>query len=110
MGSAINMFLPSIGKEFTSSAVSLELRYLLHLLASAVTLLPTGKLSDIFGRGKFFKAGIILYNQYNNMFLILFGYNDDYFKSISGSEFGDIKHNLYYKCLHHYLLLTIEVK
>lgn len=62
MGSAINIALPSIGKEFTSSAVTLSWISTSFLLASAVTLLPTGKLSDIFGRGKFFKAGIILFS------------------------------------------------
>ncbi len=61
MSSAMNIALPTIGREFNVSAISLSWISTSFLLATAVTLLPFGKLSDIFGRAKFFKAGAFLF-------------------------------------------------
>jgi EmrB/QacA subfamily drug resistance transporter len=62
MGSAINVALPIIGKEFNSGAILLSWFATAYLLTTAVLLIPIGKLSDIYGRGKFLKAGIIIFS------------------------------------------------
>ncbi|MFA5011938.1 MAG: MFS transporter [Ignavibacteria bacterium] len=61
MGSAINVALPSISLEFSSSAVLLGWIATSYTLANAASLIPVGKLSDIYGRTKFFKAGVLLF-------------------------------------------------
>ncbi len=61
MSSALNIALPVIGRELNISAISLSWISTSFLLATAVTLLPFGKLSDIFGRAKFFKIGAFLF-------------------------------------------------
>jgi EmrB/QacA subfamily drug resistance transporter len=62
MGSAINIALPLIGNEFSSGAVLLSWFATSYLLTTAVLLIPIGKLSDIFGRAKFMKIGIIIFS------------------------------------------------
>lgn len=61
MGSSINVALPSIGKEFSMNAVLLSWVATSYLLASAMFLVPFGKIADIYGRKKFFSYGIIIY-------------------------------------------------
>jgi EmrB/QacA subfamily drug resistance transporter len=61
MGSSINVALPVIGKEFNVSAVILSWFATAYILTSAVFLIPVGKLSDMYGRVKFFKIGIIIF-------------------------------------------------
>lgn len=61
MGSAINVTLPSISTEFSSSAVLLGWIATSYTLANAASLIPVGKLSDIYGRAKYFKAGVLLF-------------------------------------------------
>jgi EmrB/QacA subfamily drug resistance transporter len=61
MGSAINLALPSIGKEFSLNAVLLGWIATSFLLATAALLLPAGRLADIYGRTKLFKLGIGIY-------------------------------------------------
>jgi EmrB/QacA subfamily drug resistance transporter len=61
MGSAINLALPSIGKEFSLNAVLLGWIATSFLLATAALLLPAGRLADIYGRVKLFKMGIGIY-------------------------------------------------
>ena len=61
MGSAINIALPEIGKEFSLSPVLLSWMATAYLLTVAVLLIPVGKLSDIYGRAKFLKTGIIIF-------------------------------------------------
>ena len=61
MGSAINIALPPIGREFNSSAVLLSWVATAYLLTTAVLLIPVGKASDIFGRMKFYKIGMIIF-------------------------------------------------
>jgi len=60
MGSSINLALPSIQKEFNTDAVLLSWVATTYLLASAVCLVPFGKLADIYGRKKFYLAGMII--------------------------------------------------
>src|ERR1017187_4630567 len=61
MGSAINLALPSIGKEFSLNAVLIGWIATSFLLATAALLLPAGRLADIYGRTKLFKLGIGIY-------------------------------------------------
>jgi EmrB/QacA subfamily drug resistance transporter len=61
MGAAINIALPSIGKEFSLNAVSLGWVATSFLLATAALLLPAGRLADIYGRTKLFKMGVGMY-------------------------------------------------
>jgi EmrB/QacA subfamily drug resistance transporter len=61
MSSAINIALPSIGKEFSLNAVILGWIATSFLLSTAALLLPMGRFADIYGRTRLFKAGIIIY-------------------------------------------------
>jgi EmrB/QacA subfamily drug resistance transporter len=61
MGAAINIALPSIGKEFSLNAVALGWIATSFLLATAALLLPAGRLADIYGRTKLFKMGVGIY-------------------------------------------------
>jgi len=61
MVSSINIALPSIGKEFSMSAVLLGWIATSYLLAAAMFVLPFGKIADIHGRKKIFIYGILLY-------------------------------------------------
>lgn len=61
MGSSINIALPSIGKEFAMDAVSLGWVATSYLLASAVFLVPFGRIADIYGRKRIFTYGILIY-------------------------------------------------
>ena len=62
MGSAINLALPSIGKEFGADTILLSWIVTSYLLSSAVFLVPFGRLSDIYGRKKVFLAGMIIFS------------------------------------------------
>ena len=61
MGSAINVAIPEIGNEFSSSAVLLSWIATAYILTSVVLLIPAGKISDIYGRVKLFKIGIVIF-------------------------------------------------
>jgi EmrB/QacA subfamily drug resistance transporter len=61
MGSSINIALPIIGIEFKASAILLSWISTAYLVSTAALLLPVGKLTDIYGRTKFFRWGIILF-------------------------------------------------
>ena len=61
MSSATNVSLPVIGKEFSMNAILLGWIATSYLLATAVFLVPFGKISDIFGRKKIFLYGVIIY-------------------------------------------------
>lgn len=63
MGAAVNIALPQIGTEFGMNAVGLSWVTMAFLLASAVFLVPLGKLGDMWGRKKMFLLG--------NVFLFL---------------------------------------
>jgi EmrB/QacA subfamily drug resistance transporter len=61
MSSAINVALPSIGKEFSMSAVALGWVATAFMLLAAMCLVPVGRLADIVGRKKIFAAGLGLH-------------------------------------------------
>ncbi|TFG92417.1 MAG: MFS transporter, partial [Syntrophobacterales bacterium] len=54
IGSSTNLALPLIGKEFAGSALALSWIVTGYILASAVFLLPMGRIADIVGRKKIF--------------------------------------------------------
>jgi MFS family permease len=58
-GSAVNIALPSISKEFSMDAISLGWVATAYLLASAMFLVPFGRIADIYGRKKIFTIGIL---------------------------------------------------
>lgn len=70
LGSAINLALPSIGKDLNASALGLGWIASSFILSSAIFLLPFGRLADIVGRKKIFTTGIILFTL--STFLIIF--------------------------------------
>jgi MFS family permease len=61
MISSINIALPGIGKEFQTDAVLLSWVATAYLLAAAVSLVPFGKLADIYGRKKVYMIGMSLF-------------------------------------------------
>lgn len=61
VGSGLNVALPIIGKEFTSSALTLSWISTIYLLTTAALLVPAGKLSDTYGRTIFFKSGVLIF-------------------------------------------------
>ncbi len=65
LGSAVNLALPSIGKDLDASAIGLSWVISSFILSSAIFLLPFGRLADIIGRKKVFTAGIFLFTCFN---------------------------------------------
>jgi len=61
IGSATNIALPAIGKEFSANAVMLSWVATSFLLSAAVFLAPFGRLADILGRKKIFNWGLIVF-------------------------------------------------
>ena len=61
IGSATNIALPAIGKEFSANAVMLSWVATSFLLSSAVFLAPFGRLADILGRKKIFNIGLVVF-------------------------------------------------
>ena len=61
MGAAINIALPQIEKELSLNAVSMSWVAMAYLMASAVFLVPAGKLADIIGRKRMFLYGNIVF-------------------------------------------------
>ena len=61
MISSINIALPVIGKEFKTDAVVLSWVATSYLLAAAVSLVPFGKLADIYGRKKIYLIGMSIF-------------------------------------------------
>jgi EmrB/QacA subfamily drug resistance transporter len=62
MGSAVNVALPRIAKEFSMSAVTMTWFAMAYLLAAAAFLLPFGALADRHGRKRVFSIGVLLYS------------------------------------------------
>ncbi|MFX4263627.1 MFS transporter [Pelotomaculum propionicicum] len=62
MGSAVNLAIPTIGREFDSSALLLSWVVSSYLLSSAAFLLPFGRLADIVGRKKVFILGVLIFS------------------------------------------------
>lgn len=61
MGAAVNVALPKISSEFSLNAVSMSWVTMAFLLASAVFLVPLGKIGDMWGRKKMFLYGNIFF-------------------------------------------------
>ena len=61
MASAVNIALPTIGKELSIPAIALGWVATAYILAAAVFLIPFGKAADIYGRKKVFLAGMTIY-------------------------------------------------
>ncbi|MCA1902782.1 MAG: MFS transporter [Candidatus Hydrogenedens sp.] len=61
MGSAVNIALPSLGKELSASVVMLNWVTTSYILTSAICLVPFGVIADLYGRKKVFLYGIILF-------------------------------------------------
>ena len=59
--SAVNIALPTIASEFSIDAVTLGWVATAYLLASAVFLVPFGRIADIHGRKKIFSAGLTVF-------------------------------------------------
>lgn len=70
LGSAVNLALPSIGKDLDATAIGLGWVISSFILSSAIFLLPFGRLADIIGRKKVFSTGILLFTI--STFLIIF--------------------------------------
>lgn len=65
MGSSINVALPAIAEEFEMDAVLLSWIPTSYLLATAVSLVPFGRLADIHGRKKVYGYGIFLFTLFS---------------------------------------------
>jgi EmrB/QacA subfamily drug resistance transporter len=62
MTSSVNIALPSIGKEFAMDAVLLSWVTTSYLLATAIFLVPFGRVADIYGRKKIFIYGFVIFS------------------------------------------------
>lgn len=61
MGSAINLAIPAIGREFSCNAFWLSWVATSYILASAAFLVPFGRLADIVGRKRIFILGLVAF-------------------------------------------------
>ncbi len=61
MAASVNIALPSIGAELALDGVTLGWVTTAYLLASAVFLVPFGRMADIYGRKKVFTSGIVIF-------------------------------------------------
>lgn len=61
MGSAVNIALPEIAKDLHVDAVLLSWIATAYILAIAVSLVPFGRLADIYGRKRIFTIGVIVF-------------------------------------------------
>ncbi len=62
LGSSVTVALPTIGREFSMDAIALSWVSTIYLLASAIVLVPAGRLADIYGRKRLWLYGIALYS------------------------------------------------
>jgi EmrB/QacA subfamily drug resistance transporter len=60
VSSAVNIALPTIGRELSLDAVMLGWVATAYLLSSATFLVPFGRIADIYGRKKIFTFGIVI--------------------------------------------------
>jgi EmrB/QacA subfamily drug resistance transporter len=70
MVSALNVALPSLGKEFGLDAISLSWVATSYILAAAIFLIPFGRLADIHGRKKIFTYGVSLFTFFSFLIVI----------------------------------------
>jgi EmrB/QacA subfamily drug resistance transporter len=61
LGSSMNIALPAIGREFSMDVVYLSWLVTSYLLATAVFLVPFGRIADIYGRKRIFLFGTITF-------------------------------------------------
>ncbi|MHA1632244.1 MAG: MFS transporter [Candidatus Freyarchaeota archaeon] len=61
MSYSVNVALPSIGNDLQMDAISLSWTTTSYLLASAIFLVPLGRVADIYGRKRIFIYGVLLY-------------------------------------------------
>lgn len=61
MGSSANVALPVMAQDLSMTALTLSWVPSSFLLAAAITLVPLGRLADIFGRKKFFFWGAVIF-------------------------------------------------
>ena len=61
MGSAVNLALPDINRDFGLNAMGMSWVAMSFLLASAVFMVPMGRLSDMFGRRRVFVLGNVVF-------------------------------------------------
>jgi EmrB/QacA subfamily drug resistance transporter len=61
MDSATTVALPAISRQFGMDAILLSWIRMAYLLAAAMCLVPFGKLSDIYGRKRIFRYGVVLF-------------------------------------------------
>ncbi|HNY49953.1 MAG TPA: MFS transporter [Smithella sp.] len=61
MGSAVNVALPAIARELAMTALSLSWVATSFILAAAITLIPLGRLADIYGRRRMFIYGALIF-------------------------------------------------
>lgn len=61
MSSSVNIALPSIAQQFGLNAVMLNWVATSFLLATAVFLLPVGRIADIYGRARIFAIGMAVF-------------------------------------------------
>ena len=73
MLSAVNIALPAIGKEFGLDNVLLNWVATSFLLAAAISLIPCGRLADIYGRKKLFLTGVVFFTF--STLLVAFSFN-----------------------------------
>lgn len=59
--SAVTIALPSLAEEFSMDAIQMGWVSTAYLLASAVFLVPFGRIADIYGRRKVFAAGLSIF-------------------------------------------------
>jgi EmrB/QacA subfamily drug resistance transporter len=60
MLAAVNIALPTIGRELSVDAVTLGWIATAYLLSSATLIIPFGRIADIYGRKKIFTCGIVI--------------------------------------------------
>jgi EmrB/QacA subfamily drug resistance transporter len=61
MGSSVNVALPMIASDFSMNALAISWVASSFLLAAAITLVPLGRLADIYGRKIFFLSGSLIF-------------------------------------------------
>jgi len=59
--SAVNIALPTLAQEFSMDAIQMGWVSTAYLLASAVFLVPFGRIADIYGRKKVFATGLTIF-------------------------------------------------
>lgn len=61
MMSAVGVALPTIGRDFSASAMQLGLVETTYVLSASIFLLAMGRLGDIYGRRRIFQYGLVLF-------------------------------------------------